>query len=82
MATVKQLVADLADGKVTLERVVANFASRRWPREPVLTKAQRYGAEDIPPPSLNSFDWVDLNPRLNDGQRKALRAAFDGVPTG
>lgn len=82
MATVRQLVQDLVDGKVALGQVVQDFATRTWPiRHP--TDAQRYGAHDLPMPPPNSFDWVDMTVGLTEAQREALRAAYDeAVSTG
>lgn len=76
MATVRQLVQDLADGRVTLEQVTRDFAGRTWAiRTP--TDAQRYGVQDLPMPGPNSFDWVDMTVGLTETQRQALRAAYD-----
>ena len=82
MSTVRQLVQDLADGRVTLAQVQQDFTTRRWAvRQP--TDAQRYGVQDLPMPPPNSFDWVDMTVGLTEVQREALRAAYDeAVSTG
>lgn len=78
MATVKRLVADLAAGLTTIGEVMRDFRSRPWPagrRE--LTDGQMHGTEDVPPPTDNSPDWIEIEPDLTEQQRAQLRAAYD-----
>lgn len=77
MSTVKEVTKMLADGVIPLYEAVNDFARRDFARPPRLTREQRGGAHDIPPPDDNSFDWVDLTPGLSEMQREHLRRAYD-----
>ena len=77
MPTVQQTVELLAAGVIPLRQATEDFEQRPWPADRQPTPAQAVGVHEIPLPSPNSFDWVDLNPGLTDYQRAALRQAHD-----
>jgi len=79
MATVQQLVRDLAQGLTSLRAVAESFETRPWPADPRVTAAQAAGVQDTPPPSPNSFDWVDIQPGLTEHERNILRQARDNA---
>lgn len=77
MPTVQQTVELLVLGAIPLRQAVEDFEARPWPADRAPAPAQGAGVWDVPLPSPNSFDWVDLNPSLTDYQRQALRQAHD-----
>jgi hypothetical protein len=74
MATVKQLLDDLAGGRLTLKQVCDDFASRPWPPLPPRpTLAQQYGVhDDDPVVDPDSWKQVETDPRLTGEQYGAL----------
>lgn len=78
MSTVKRMVHLLAVGQLQTDDVVLDFATRPWPRgKQDLTEGQRFGTEDVGPPSDNSPDWIEIEPGLLEEQRERLREAYD-----
>lgn len=75
--TVKQVVAELASGKIPLHEAVDDFQFRSWTPRPPVSKEAAAGVEDFGPPDDNSIDWVDLNPDLTSAQRAHLLRTYD-----
>lgn len=74
MATVKQLLDDLANRRLTLQQVCDDFTARSWPPLPPRpTLAQQYGVhDDEPDVDPNSWKQVEIDPRITSDQYKAL----------
>ena len=76
MTTARQLLRDLADAKVPLDHVVADFRTRVWPPVYRFTELEIYGVHDPPLPGDDSVDWIEITAGLTRSQRDALRAAY------
>lgn len=77
MATVKELLDQLASKKLTVSQVAADFRARTWPPRPEPSAAAAWGVEDDEPPSDDSWALVESDSRLNASQRAVLGRAFD-----
>lgn len=76
MATVSDLLDKLADGKMTVDQVAKDFASRKWPAHKRATDAQAHGVEDEDPVDPNSWDAVNADSRLSSDQYAKLSDAY------
>lgn len=72
MATVKDRLDQLAAGKMSLDQVAQDFATRKWPPRTPTTDGQFWGTEDVDAPDDNSWDAVNADSRLTTDQYAAL----------
>lgn len=79
MATVKELLDQLADGKTTVDEVAADFRSRVWKVKRKASKAEVYGVVDTEPADDdNDWELVNEDARLTPEQYQALSQAKRG----
>lgn len=81
MATVDELLDQLAAGKTTLAEVAADFARRAWPTPPAAgdSKARAWGVADDDAPAPDSFAAVSTDPRLTAEQYATLAKAYQAA---
>jgi len=75
--TVQAVLDKLADGRMSLDEVVADFAAREWPalaRRATVDEA--WAGADPEPPDPNSWDAVNADPRLTADSYQQLAAAY------
>lgn len=77
MATVRKLLDDLTQGRISLEAVRKDFETRSWPPIPEPAPSQTAGVVDTPLPPADSVSWVQIHSRLTPFQRQTLLAAHD-----
>ena len=75
MATVQELLDQLVDGKISLDAVAEDFATRSWPKPKPATAAQQWGVADDDSPDPNSWDAVDACSMLTSAQYRTLADA-------
>lgn len=76
MATVKELIDDLVDGRTSLAEVARDFSTRSWPTMPEVDEAAAWGATDAPVPPADSWAIVQNDPQLTAEQYQVLGAAY------
>lgn len=81
MRTVTELLDALADGRMTVEAVAADFAGRAWPKRRPATEAQVYGVADDAEPDPDSWDAVNADSRLTAAQYATLSKAYQNALT-
>lgn len=77
MATVKELLDDLAAGRKTAAEVAADFRTRSWPAPQRAGDAVAYGVADDDPPGDDSWALVEADSRLNPSRFAVLHAAHE-----
>jgi hypothetical protein len=73
--TVRELLDQLAEGKVSLADVAADFALREWPPMRKASEAQVWGVADDDPVDPNSWEAVNIDSRLTPEQYNVLGRA-------
>lgn len=81
MATVKELLDQLVDDKISLDVVAADFAKRSWPKPKPTTDAQAWGVADDNDPDPNSWAAVDACWALTSAQYATLAEAMAKATT-
>lgn len=76
MATVTDLLDKLAAGKMTVDEVAKNFATRDWPDRKPATDGQAWGHDDVDEPDPDSWDAVNADSRLTSDQYAQLSDAY------
>ena len=81
MATVRQLMDDLAARRKTVEQLATDFRTRKWPApKPRPTDAQAYGVEDdARDDDPNSWSAVQNDSRVSIEHYKTLFDAYQAA---
>lgn len=77
MASVRELLDQLAAKKITVAQVAADFRARSWPPRQGPSAAAAWGVEDDEPAGDDSWALVESDSRLSAPQRAVLNRAFD-----
>lgn len=83
MATVTELLDDLAEGRASLDETAQLFRTRKWPKpagDP--SHAQAWGEADDDSPSPDSWAAVDADSRLTADQYEVLAEAYEDALRG
>ncbi|MEV4511369.1 hypothetical protein AB0K00_20630 [Dactylosporangium sp. NPDC049525] len=73
----RELLDDLAAGRLTLAQVAADFRTRTWPPRRQATEAQMWGVHDADLPEDDSWQLVETDSRLTAAQYAVLGKAYD-----
>lgn len=77
MASVRELLDDLAAGRLTPQAVAADFERRRWAPRRQPSTAQAWGVADDEPPGEDEWAVVEADSRLSPSRRELLGRAYD-----